>query len=315
VYRTGKVSAQGYAVSWLENSGRTQPLIAKPGFYATPRFSPNGQRLALAQIAGSQQGIFVYDWQRDTMSRLYTQRAFYPTWSPDGKHIVFRFSSAGGFGIGWVREDGAGEIQRLLDSKNIVNPYSFFPDGRRLAYSDIDPDGGSDLWTLALDVSDPDHPKPGKPEAFLRTPSHEVSPAVSPDGRWIAYASDESGRYEVYVRPFPGPGKWQISNAGGTQPIWSHNDRELFFQNLDNRIMVTDYEPKNDSFGPGKPHLWSDQQLHAIGGPMNYDLAPDGKRFAVFPKVNAPTEEKGTLRITFLLNFFDELRRRAPVSK
>ncbi len=136
VYRTGKVSAQSYPVSWLDNSGKTQPLIATPGFYLTPRFSPDGQRLALAQIAGSNRGIFVYDWQRDTMSRLTfdTQQTSYPTWSPDGKHIVFRFSSAGGFGLGWIRADGAGETQRLLDSKNIVIPYSFFPDGRRLAY-------------------------------------------------------------------------------------------------------------------------------------------------------------------------------------
>ena len=192
-------------------------------------------------------------------------------------------------------------------------PYSFFPDGRRLAYFEFDPDSGWDLWTVALDVSDPDHPKPGKPELFLRTPSNETLPAVSPDGRWIAYKSDESGTFEVYVRPFPGPGgKWQISNAGGQLPIWSRNGRELFFENLDNRIMVTDYEPRNDSFVAGKPRLWSDQQFRA-GGTLNYDLAPDGKRFAMFPNLNAPAEEKGAVHMAFLLNFFDELRRRAPV--
>ena len=108
--------------------------------------------------------------------------------------------------------------------------------------TEFDPDSGNDLWTLALDVSDPDHPKPGKPEPFLRSPSSEIFPAVSPDGRWIAYRSNESGRFEVYVRPFPGPGgKTQISNAGGTVPVWSRNGRELFFQNLDNRILVAEY--------------------------------------------------------------------------
>ena len=269
VYRSGKVSAENYPVWWLEKSGKTQPLIAAmPSLYLQPRFSPDGQRLALSQIAGGKQGIFVYDWQRDTMSRLAfdTQRAVYPTWSPDGKHIVFSFSSAGGFSLGWIRADGAGETQRLLDSKNTVVPYSFFSDGRRLAYHELDPDNGGDLWTLALDVSDPDHPKPGKPELFLRTPSNEGFPAVSPDGRWIAYQSDESGRNEIYVRPFPGPGgKWQISNAGGQLPIWSRSGRQLFFENPDRRIMVTDYELKTESFFAGKPRLWSNQQLQAVG--------------------------------------------------
>ena len=98
-------------------------------------------------------------------------------------------------------------------------------------------------------------------------------------------------------------------------PVWSRNGRELFFQNLDNRIMVTDYELKTESFDAGKPRVWSGQQLRDIGQSLNYDLAPDGKRFAVLPNLNAPAEEKGDVHETFLLNFFDELRRRAPVDK
>jgi len=197
-----------------------------------------------------------------------------------------------------------------------VFPYSFFPDGRRLAYFASDPNTGSDLWTLSLDLSDPDHPKPGKPELFLGTPSDERFPAVSPDGHWIAYKSDESGKNEVYVRPFPGPGgKWQVSNTGGTLPVWWRNGRELFFQNLDNRIVVTDYEGKSESYAPGKPHLWSDQQLHDLDGVLNYDLAPDGKQFAILAELKSSAEEKGDVHMTFLLNFFDELHRRAPGGK
>jgi Tol biopolymer transport system component len=315
-YRSGKVSAQGWPVSWLDNSGKTQPLITAPGFYETPRFSPDGHQLALAQ---DNRGVFVYDWERDTMSRLTfdIQRPIYPTWSPDGKHIAFSFSPDRGYSIGWIRADGAGEIQRLLESRNRVVPYSFFPDGRRLAYYELDPDSGYDLWTLALDLSDPDHPKVRKPELFLRTPSNELHPAVSPDGHWIAYMSYESGRNEeVYVRPFPGPGgKWQITNAGGQLPVWSRNGRELFFESLDNRIMVTDYTATRESFVARKPRPWSDKQLQAVGGPLNYDLAPDGKRFAILPMPDAKTEEQGSVRVTFLLNFFDELRRRVPAGK
>jgi eukaryotic-like serine/threonine-protein kinase len=258
VYLPGKVSAKSYPVSWLDNSGKTKPLIATPGMYGAPRFSPDGQQLALVQIASNDWRILVYDWQRDTLSRLAvgTQEPTYPTWSPDGKHIVFRFRSADGFSLGWMRADGAGEIERLLDSKNLVLPYSFFPDGKRLAYMEVDPESGIDIWTLPLDVSDPEHPRPGKPEVFLNTPSQETSPAVSPDGRWIAYGSNESGRLEVYVRPFPGPGsKFQISNSGGNHPIWSRSGRELFFENPDYRIMVTDYGVKDESFVHGKPYL------------------------------------------------------------
>jgi hypothetical protein len=121
-------------------------------------------------------------------------------------------------------------------------------------------------------------------------------------------------------RPFPIPSggsgdRWQISTGGGVLAIWSRNSRELFFQNPDNRIMVMDYQVQSESFVVGKQRPWSDQRLQDVGGLLNYDLAPDGKRFAVLPNVHAPAEEKGAVHIAILLNFFDEVRRRAPVSK
>jgi len=238
-----------------------------------------------------------------------------PRISPDGKHIVFRSSFSGMTSIDWIRADGAGEVQRLLEGKNEMFPHSFFPDGHRLAYFGGAPRG---LWTLPLDLSDPEHPKPGKPEIFLSTPSNaQAYPAFSPDGRWIAYESNESGSIEVYVRPFPGPGgKWQISTGRGIFPIWSQNGRELFYEtpSPDNRIMVAEYIAKGDSFLAGKPHLWSDKQIYNTTL-TNLDLAPDGKRFAVFPRADAADESKGAVHVTFLLNFFDELRRRVPAGK
>jgi hypothetical protein len=115
------------------------------------------------------------------------------------------------------------------------------------------------------------------------------------------------------LRPFPGPGgKWQISNAGGGIPVWSRASRELFFETLENRIMVTEYASQNDLFIPGRPRLQSDQQLQDVNALPNYDVAPDGKRFAMFLKLKPAMEEKGTVHMAFLLNFFDELRRRAP---
>ena len=314
-YRSGKSSAQGYPVAWLDSSGKTQPLVATPGIYNSPRFSPDGRRLALAMISAKGRDVYVYDPQRDALSRLtFTGQGNNPLWTPDGKHIVFWSANS----LWWIRADGAGEPQRLLESKNPLYTSSFSPDGRRLAYYEINPETKIDIWTLPLDLTDAEHPKPGRPEPFLRTPFSEGSAVFSPDGRWLSYASDESGRFEVYVRPFQssqgGPGgKWQISTAGGDYSFWSRDGKELYYRGNDNRIMVVDYTAKGDSFAAGKPRVWSDTQIRpaAVGSPP-LDMAPDGKRFAVFPLSGAAAEDKGSVHVTFLLNFFDELRRRVP---
>jgi serine/threonine-protein kinase len=160
-------------------------------------------------------------------------------------------------------------------------------------------------------MTDSDHPEPGVPTLFLRTPANENFPRFSPDGQWIAYRSDESGNSEIYVRPFPaaGEGKWQISASGGLYPLWANNGRELFYETADNRIMVVDYTVDGASFVPGKPRLWSERQLFSPGT-SNLDLAPDGKRFAVFTLWEAVAGAKGSVHVTMLQNFFDEVRRR-----
>ena len=306
----------------MDGTGKRQPLLAAPGQYFMPRFSPDGKRLALAVGPQGNWDVHVYDWQRDSMMRLtFTQTNYRPVWTPDGKHIVFGSHSPGASSIRLIRADGAGEAQLLLESKGDLDPHSFSPDGRRLAFADVGANTGEDLWTLPLDVSDPDHPKPGNPALFLRTPFDEMEPAFSPDGRWIAYFSNESARDEVYVRSFPGgspsgSGKWQISTGGGAHPIWSRNGRELFYETLDSRIMITTYTAKADSFTTEKPRLWSNTQIlePARGGAWSLDLAPDGKRFAVFPRPETTGEQKGSVHVTVLLNFFDELRRKVPLS-
>jgi serine/threonine-protein kinase len=310
-YLAGKEATQSWPIAWLDSSGKTVPLLATPGAYYYPRLSPEGRRVAFA-VSARGQDLFVYDSERRVTTRLtFDGRSTIPTWSPDGNHIVFR-SAAGGFRLWWVRSDGAGEPQLLLESQNNVVASSFSPDGRRLAYLEVDPETGYDLWTLPLDISDPNHPKPGKPEPFLRTPAAELSAAFSPDGRWIAYRSNESGTDEVYVRPFPGPGgKWQISAGGGSSPSWAKGGRELFYEAADRRIMVLEYAAKGDTFLPGQPHVWSERQIFNPGV-AHLDLAPDGKRFAVLAPEENPRSAKGSVHVTFLENFFDELRRRIP---
>jgi len=157
--------------------------------------------------------------------------------------------------------------------------------------------------------------KPGKPTVFLSTPFVEASPEFSPDGRWIAYTSNESGRFEVYVRPFPGPGgKWQVSTDGGGVSLWSRVRREIFYINvggMQTRIMVAPYVVEGDSFLPEKPGLLSQTQILVRPPFRPFDLHPDGQRFAV---AKAP-EEKAQVKkdkVVFVFNFSEILRRIAP---
>jgi serine/threonine-protein kinase len=160
-------------------------------------------------------------------------------------------------------------------------PYSFSPDGKRLAFGTTGNGGSYDIFTAPVE-SDPARGgsgvRLGKAELFLGTPFTELYPAFSPDGRWLAYQSNESGTYEVYVRPFPGPGgRWQISTGRGVFPLWSRDGRELLFETLDNRVMAVSYTAKGDSFAAGKPRVWTEARLRTLAPYSNYDLAPDGK--------------------------------------
>jgi hypothetical protein len=166
------------------------------------------------------------------------------------------------------------------------------------------------ILTLPLDMSDPDRPKPGKPEPFFAAVVSVQDAVLSRDGRWMAYTSNESeGRFEIFVRPFPGPGgKWRISTEGGRYPVWSANGRELLFLGGDAHIRASEYTIQGASFNPGKPRAWSPEAVVRTDPFPNFDVHPDGKRVAMFPA----EETKGTVHMTFLLNFADELRRRIP---
>ena len=157
----------------------------------------------------------------------------------------------------------------------------------------------------------------GKPEVLLQTAFDERWPMFSPDGRWLAYTSNESGSYQVYVRACPERGgKWQISNGGGSCPVWSHNGRELFFRSGDNRTMVAGYTAKGDSFVADQPKVWSEKQLAVFGitGNPTCDAAPDGTRIAALMPVETPENQQAESHVIFLMNFFDELRRKVPLN-
>jgi eukaryotic-like serine/threonine-protein kinase len=310
-----------YSIWWLESTGQTAALQASPGLYENPRFSPDGKRLAFELATGSVRAdIWVKDLERDTLSRLTNLpgRNNQPVWTPDGKGIVFASWNQATPGIYWIRSDGAGAAQRMTETNGgivIQYPHSFSPDGRRLAFSKSGFGTPAEIWIAPIEGA-PDHPRLGKAEAFLRTSFSAYDPAFSPDGHWLAYDSNESGKYEVYVRPFPGPGgKSQISTDGGLYPVWSRDGRKLFFVAPDWRIMVADYIARGDSFTAGKPQVWSQKSLIEIGGNYPYDVAPDGKRFAVVlnPGATQGQDQRSIDSVTVLLNFFDELRSKVPL--
>jgi Tol biopolymer transport system component len=232
-------------------------------------------------------------------------------WSADGRYIVFGTPG----GMSWTRADGAGQPQILTHSQDLQIPWSFSPDGKRLAF--MEARNALELWTVPVE-NESSGLRAGRPEAFLEAPADERYPSFSPDGRWMAYSSDESGAPEIYVRAFPNRGgKWQISSGGGAYPMWSRTEHGLFFETVDNRVMVATYAVKGDSFVPDKPRLWSEKRL--AGGRSNsiknVDLAPDGKRVAVLMPADTLESQQAQNHVIFLENFFDELRRKVPVPK
>ena len=318
VYLPGQSTSVGVPIHWMDHEGKTTPLRATPANWFNPRFAPDGRRLAL-QINDGQNDVWVYEWARDTLARLTFDPAndTNPVWTPDGRRIVFGSARAdkSAPNLYWQRADGTGDAQRLTESKNPQQPASWHPSGKFLAFEEQTPQTASDLMILPMEGDEASGWKPGKPAVFLNSPFAEREPMFSPDGRWLAYSSNETGRNEVYVRPFPGPGgKWQISTGGGILPTWSRTKRDLFYGTPNGQIMVAPFAVEADSFRAEKRRLWSDGRFVVRGINRMFDLHPDGERIALVP---AAQTQNGTKQdhVTFIFNFFDELRRIAPARK
>jgi len=293
--------------SWIGSSGVIEQLPLKPGNYRMPRLSPEGTRLALSVIEGSRQNLWVYNLRRNTFTRLTfgVEPDSYPTWTPDGEFLAFRSGNR----LVWTRSDGSGSLQRLEGVSANASPWSFSHDGRWLAFWPIQPDG--EIWIVPVERT-PAALRLGAPRPLMPQTGAKGAPAISPDGRWLAYTSGESGRAEVYVMPFvsqgtPGAGKWPVSNDGGFAPTWSGNGRDLFFQSLDGYVQVAAYARLEDSFEVEKPRLWSDTRLANFGLSSGYDVAPDGTHVIALLASSKPE-----MFLHVLLNVSSELRRRAP---
>jgi serine/threonine-protein kinase len=306
VYRSSSGGEGMVTVHWLDDAGNMSTLLPVPGNYSFPTLSPDGHRLALMS-AGD---IWVYELGRGRMTRLTSDGGYgFPVWTTDGQYLVFRGAS----GMLWTRADGTGQPEALTQSSNPQNPQSFTPDGKQLAFVEISTATGADIWTLPVE-SGPSGLRAGKPEVFLQTPSHERGPMFSPDGRWLAYFSNESGDYRVYVDSFPHRGrKRQVSPDGNSGPMWSRNGKDLFFVKFraPSELLAVSYKSRGDSFVTSKPRIWA-RGIGLFTATRSYEPAPDSRRIIVLLPTETPKESPD--RLIFLLNFFDELRRHVPLS-
>ena len=316
VYVNG--SEGSVTISWMDREGNFTPLRKTVSHYSDLAFSPDGKRLAVTDgsyFSGDKADIWIDDLERDSLTRLtFNGASRYPFWTPDGQRIVYASLDNGVLNLWWTRADGSGGPQRLTESSVDRFPGSWRPDGKILAFFQRT-ESNNDILTLPIEGDEKSGWKPGQAVPFANSRFQEILPAFSPDGRWLAYTSDESGRLEVYVRPFPGPGgKWQVSTGGGLKPMWSPNGKELFYNTVDNnKIMVASYTASADTFRAGTPQLWSASQFTSVGQTFNNSLHPDGKRFAVLK--TADTGVPATVRVNIVLNWLEELKQRAPAGK
>lgn len=298
VYASGEAHTAQNRLLWVDRGGDSTPLARETRTFGFPSVAPDGRSLAIG-VSGANDGLWTYDLERDTLSPLVT--GFdngLPIWSPDGSRIAFISNRTGRYSVYSVRADGTGSVDLLTAGDYDRVPEAFAPDGNTLLFRETHPETGADLWTLSLS---------GETEAkpLLQTDADESHANLSPDGRWLAYRSNESGQNEVYVQPFPGPGpRVQVSTDGGTNPIWNPAGGELFFRSR-GRTMVVDVAG-TDELVFGRPRVLFENPQTPDDWP--FGIAPDGERFAMV--FTEPIPQVGELRL--VLNWTEELKRLVP---
>lgn len=300
-----------HSLVWVDRSGVETPLPMPPRDVNVVRIAPDGKRLVLSLSDDDEWDLWIYHLEKETFRRLTFDTAinYNPLWTPDGERIIYSSTRDGNHNLYVKNADGSGVARQLTMTANMNLPYTTTSNGETLAYIELNPDTSGDLWLLSLD---------GDPETtpLLETTAHERHPALSPDGEWIAFTSNESGRDEVYVQPLPGlDGKWMISSGGGLEPLWSHDGKEIFYRNGESYFGVS--VQTDPSFASALPKVIVKRRYYTdVPGISRYfDITPDDQHF-LFTKEEAL--EAGTGARTELLvveNWFQELQRLAPHPK
>jgi serine/threonine-protein kinase len=290
---------------WVDRRGREEPLPLPPGTYLQPRVSRDGRRVAVV-VGEPDHTILVLDLPRRNVGQLRVDRVtdFFPVWMPDGQHLVFASLNPNQPGMFRRRADGTGTTDVLGTGLGGMLPSDVTRDGRHVLFSYR----AQDVKVLSLDGT-------RQIQALIETPSNERNGVVSPDGRWLAYESDSSGQFEIYVRPFPNvnDGEWKVSTSGGTRPLWAPNWQELFYVGPSGAVMAARVDARGSAWSAGAPQktvVGPYLTLTSVSG-RTYDVSPDGQRFLMVkqPATRAPAQ------IVIVQNWFEDLRRLVPASQ
>jgi Tol biopolymer transport system component len=307
-YVPGGIEGGNRALVWVDRSGKSETLPLKPASYLYPRIAPGGQSMAV-EVEGPNHDFYFYDFARTVLSKVTTDGMSHnPVWSPDGKRLAYRSWQAGGMTMWWMNADRSGVPERLDAKGTRENPVSFSPDGKYLAFDQKDPLTDDDAWILPL--------AGGEARPIAHSKFGEGSAKFSPDGHWIAYSSTESGKPEIYVQPFPGLGpKIQISNAGGTDPVWRRMGGELYYREGNKMMMVSVVTTGPELRASAPKKLFEGAYYEGtgasceMGGPAaaNYDVTADGQRFLM---VRDNAGAVFSTRAVVVLNWAEELKAR-----
>ncbi|MFQ5639549.1 MAG: hypothetical protein ACE5IR_16310 [bacterium] len=288
---------------WVDRTGKPLSKALTRRSAITPRISPDGRQIAVqAASADGVKNIWIYDIDNDTNVQLtYKGDSSNPVWDHEGKRVTYGSWERGDGTdkLYWKAADGSSEEELLWQKQPYLLAGSWSPDGKRLAFYEINAGTLRDIGVLSLQDS--------SKSLFVATEANEMSPVFSPDGNWIAYSSNETGRYEVYVKSYPVTGaKYAISNDGGNQPVWAPDGNELFYRNGDKMMVVT--VETNPAFKVGTPRKLFEGyrgKKNNDGFRANYDIHPDGNRFLMVEQ----EEEKLINHINVVLNWSEELKQ------
>jgi serine/threonine-protein kinase len=298
-------------LAWVDRQGHETPIAAPPHSYSSPRLSPDGMRVAVF-AADQEQDVWVWDLGRGTLTRATFDAAldFFPVWTPDLRRLIFSSERSGARNLYWQAADNTGGVERLSDSPNTQDATSVTPDGHRLIFTETDQKTNQDVTQVELDGTH-------KVTPLVQSSFNERNGIVSPDGHWLAYEAADSGRYEIYVRPYPdvNSGHWQVSTAGGTRPLWASNGQELFYVLAGSGAIMRVGVERGPSWVATTPTMVVKEGYFTVGGgsavSRTYDVSSDGQRFLVI-KNGGGAETPAAPKVIVVQHWTEELKRLVP---